>query len=100
MPLQLSMVFVYSINPRENGTDQKNFAKALKTSLEKVRQNHLNIMLHGPTDCGNTFLLKSICSLFPNVFMNPASSTFGWMSVGKSNLVFLNDLQWTRNGIQ
>ena len=35
MALQLSMVFVYSINPRENGTDQKNFAKALKTSLEK-----------------------------------------------------------------
>ena len=76
-----------------------NFAKELKTSLEKGRQKHLN-MLHGPADCGKTFLLKPVCSLFPNVFMNPASSTFGWMGVEKSNLIFLNDLRWALRGIQ
>ena len=57
-------------------------------------------MLHGPADCGKTFLLKPVCSLFPNVFMNPASSSFGWMGVEKSNLIFLNDLRWALRGIQ
>ena len=57
-------------------------------------------MLHGPADCGKTFLLKPVCSLFPNVFMNPASSSFGWMGVEKSNLIFLNDLRWALLGIQ
>ena len=57
-------------------------------------------MLHGPADCGKTFLLKPVCSLFPNVFMNPANSSFGWMGVEKSNLIFLNDLRWALRGIQ
>ena len=57
-------------------------------------------MLHGPADCGKTFLLKPVCSLFPNVFMNPASSSFGWMDIKKSNLIFLNDLRWALRGIQ
>ena len=57
-------------------------------------------MLHGPADCGKTFLLKPVCSLFPNVFMNPASSSFAWMGVEKSNLIFLNDLRWALRGIQ
>ena len=84
----------------KNGIDYKASAKVLKTSLEKGRQKYLNIMLHGPADCGKTFLLKPGCSLFPNVFMNPASSTFGWMGVEKSNLIFLNDLRWAPRGIQ
>ena len=32
--------------------------------------------------------------------MNPASSTFGWMGVEKSKLIFLNDLRWALRGIQ
>ena len=57
-------------------------------------------MLRGPTNCGKTFLLKPVCSLFPNVFMNPASSTFDWMGVKKSNSLSLNDLRWALRGIQ
>ena len=57
-------------------------------------------MLHGPVDRGKLFLLKPVCSLFPNVFMNPASSTFGWMGAEKRNLIFLNDLRWAPRVIQ
>ena len=78
----------------KNGIDYKTFAKTLKISLEKGRKKHLHIMLHDPADCGKIFLHKPVCSLFPNVFMNPASSRFGWMGVEKSNLIFLNDLRW------
>lgn len=61
----------------KNGTGYKTFAKTLKNSLEKGQQKYLNIMLYGPVDCGKTFLFDPVCSLFPNVFMNPASWTFG-----------------------
>ena len=47
--------------------------------------------------------LKPISTLFPNVFMNPASSTLehlaGW-ALKKSILIFLNDFRWTQRGIQ
>ena len=69
------MVFLQILT--KNGIDYKTLAKALKTSLEKGRKKHLNIILHGPVDSGKTFLLQPVCSIFPNVFMNPASSTFG-----------------------
>ena len=57
-------------------------------------------MLHGPADHGKTFLLKPVCSFFPNMFSNPASSTFDWMNIEKSNLISLNDLRLTPRGIQ
>ena len=57
-------------------------------------------MSHGPADPGKTFLLKPVCSSFPNMFRNPASSTFDWMDIEKSNLISLNDLRLTPRGIQ
>ena len=80
--------------------DDKTFANDLKPFQEKGRQKDLNIMLHGPADCGKLCLLKPVCNLFPNVFMDPTSSTFVWMGVEKSNLIFLNDLRWAPRGIQ
>ena len=49
----------------KNGTDYKTFAEGLNTSLENGRQKQLNIMLHGPADCGKTFLLKTSVQSFP-----------------------------------
>ena len=47
--------------------------------------------------------LKPVSTLFPNVLMNPASSTLehlaGW-ALKKSILIFLNDFRWTQRGIQ
>ena len=80
--------------------DDKTFANDLKPSQEKGRQKDLNIMLHGPADCGKLCLLKPVCNLFPNVFIDPTSSTFVWMGIEKSNLLFLNDLRWAPRGIQ
>ena len=77
--------------------DDKTFANDLKPFQEKGRQKDLNIMLHGPADCGKLCLLKPVCNLFPNVFMDPTSSTFVWMGVEKSSLIFLNDLRWAAN---
>ena len=66
----------------KKGADYKSFANALKTSPEKGRQNNLKIIVHGQADRAKKFLLNPVSSLFPNVFMNPASSTLehlaGW----------------------
>ena len=72
---------------------------ALQTAFEQGRQKHVNIILNGPADCGKTFLLKPVSKLLPNVFVNLASPTFGWMDVEKANFIFFNNLQWTPKGI-
>ena len=64
------------------------------TALETGREKNNNILIHGPADCGKTFILSPICDLLPEVFLNPANSTFGWLGVENANLIFLNDLRW------
>ena len=77
-----------------NNIIMKDFAAALHRCLSKGRAKHNNIMLVGPASCGKTFLLNPLLSLVPNVFENPASSTFGWLGAEKANLLLLNDFRW------
>ena len=84
----------------KNNIEHSIFAEAVVECLTKGRQKHVNILLVGPASCAKTFLLKPVVDLFPNVFMNPASSTFGWMGIEKANLVLLNDIRWKPRGIQ
>ena len=65
----------------QNNIKYENFASAIKNSLILGRRKETNILLYGPADCGKTFLLKPVCKILPNVFLNPGSSTFGWMGV-------------------
>ena len=78
----------------QNNIEYENFASAIKNALILGRRKESNILLYGPADCGKTFLLKPAYKILPNVFLNLASSTFGWMGVENSNLIFLNDLRW------
>ena len=44
----------------KNGIEYDLFSHALYISLKEGRGKHLNLLLHGPADCGKTFLLKPI----------------------------------------
>ena len=79
---------------RNNWIDYDEFSRSLYFALRDGREKHLNIMLYGPADCGKSILLDPICDILPGVFTNPANSTFGWMGVENSNLIFFNDLRW------
>ncbi len=78
----------------KNSIDHNTFASALANSLQIGRHKNHNILIHGPGDCGKTFLLKPILKILPLVFKNPASSTYAWLGAEKANLIFLNDLRW------
>ena len=79
----------------KNNIDKEKFCGALYAAIEKGRCKHVNILITGPADCGKTFILEPVCDVFPDVFQNPASSTFGWLGVKTSNLIFINDFRWS-----
>lgn len=83
----------------KNNIDYNTFGVGLQTTFEQGRERHVNIILHGPADCGKTFLLKHFCKLLPNVFMNLVSSNFGWLGREIVSLTFLNGLRWAPKGI-
>ena len=66
--------------------------------LLQGHRKETNILFYDPSECGKTFLLKPVCKILPNVFLNMASSTFGQMGAENSNLIFLNDLRWKPHG--
>ena len=75
-----------------NGIQSTEFAAAVYSLLEKGRGKYRNIMLTGPANCGKTFLLKPLNSIY-HTFRNPASGTFAWVRVEKTECIFLNDFR-------
>ena len=78
----------------KNGLPWKDFANAVYQLLESGRQKHKNLIIVGESNCAKTFLLDPLSVVFKNTFHTPASSTFGWLGVDTSQVVFLNDYRW------
>lgn len=79
---------------QNNGIDQSVFTSAIMMCLEKGRGKKQNVIIVGPTNCGKTFLLKPLLSIY-KTFVNPATGTFAWVGVENSEVVFLNDFRWS-----
>ena len=77
-----------------NNIQAPEIAKAVKVLLLKGRGKHRNLMIVGPANCGKTFMLNPLCSIF-NCFENPASTTFAWVGAESAEIIFLNDLRWS-----
>ena len=76
----------------QNNLQYENFASAIKNALILgCRKETFFCMVQ--LTAAKHFLLKLVCKILPNNFLNPASSTFGWMGVENSNLIFLNNLR-------
>ena len=75
-----------------NNISKREFARAIRTALEKGRGEKQNVMLTGPTNCGKSFLLNPLKDIF-NAFVNPANSTFAWVGAETAETVYLNDFR-------
>ena len=54
-----------------------------------------NIFICSPVNCGKTFLLKPLHTLF-KTFCNPANNRFAWAACAQGDVIFLNNFWWHR----
>jgi len=75
------------------------FAVYLRELLQLGRGKYRNIIIVGPTNCGKSFLLKPLESIF-KTFSNPAADKYAWVGADKAEVILLNDLRWSKELIE
>ena len=78
---------------QSNNIGTEIFATAIYDALKNGRGKYRNVYIHGPTNCGKTFLLSPLKKIF-ECFLNPASGTFAWLGIENAEVVLLNDFRW------
>jgi len=84
---------------KNNHIDLHTFAKAMRNCLTKGRQKYNNIMLTGPTNCGKSFLLDPLESMF-KCFTNPTADKYAWVPLEGCEVALINELRWTEEFIR
>ena len=75
------------------------FSDCIHNLLINGRGKYRNIIITGPANCGNTFLLRLLEDIF-QTFSNPASDKYHWVRAEKAEVVFLKDFCWTSDLIK
>ena len=70
------------------------YADAIRDLLINRRGKFRNVMTTGPTNCGKTFILKPLKTIY-NAFSDPAREKYAWVGVDKEEEIILEDLQWS-----
>ena len=65
----------------------------MKTSERRATKN-ANILLHGPPNCGKSFLLNPL-ELIYKTFCNPATGLYPWIGLDNAEVAYLNDFRWS-----
>lgn len=79
---------------RRNSIPEAAFTEVVRNLLVKGRGKYRNILLKGPANCGKTFLLNPLNSIF-HTFTNPATTSFAWVGAEDCEVIFLNDFRWS-----
>lgn len=79
---------------KQNNVHPYVFAAALRDLMHKGRGKFRNIIIVGPANCGKTFLLSPLTSIF-ETFANPATTSYAWLGVEKAEIILLNDFRWS-----
>ena len=74
------------------------FAHALRDLLINGRGKFRNLLIIGPTNCGKTFMLKPLGSIF-RVFSKPANDKYAWVGADSAEIILLQDYRWSRDMI-
>ena len=78
---------------QHNGISREEFSEAVRNLLQQDRGKYRNVCLKGPANCGKTFLLNPLNTVF-KTFTNPATTTFAWLGAETAEVIFLNDFRW------
>ena len=70
------------------------FAEAMRELLVKACGKYRNIMIVGPANCGKTFLLRPLQTLF-DTFSNPFNDKYAWLGAETAEMIFLNDFRFS-----
>ena len=81
-----------------NGIPESKFCEAVKSLLIKGRGKYRNILIKGPANCGKTFIIDPLNSIY-RTFANPATTTFAWVGAQNAEIMFLNDFRWSEKVI-
>ena len=69
------------------------YPEAVRVLLHEGRGKYRNILLAGLANCGKTFSLNPLNSVFKS-FCNPATTTVAWVGADSAEVIFLNDFRW------
>ena len=78
---------------QRNGISRDEFSQAVRNLLQQGRGKYRNVSLKVPANCGKTFLLNPLNTVF-KTFTNPATTTFAWLAAETAEVIFLNDFRW------
>ena len=78
---------------QRNEIDLHVFCKAVYSLLQCGRGKYRNIFIHGPANCGKTFILSPLKEIY-STFCNPATGTFAWVGAEEAEIIVLNDFRW------
>ena len=77
-----------------NSIPVKSFCRAVYIALEKGREKYQNIFIYGLANCGKTFILLPLKSIY-KAFCNPATGTLAWMGADEAKIIYLNYFRWS-----
>lgn len=79
---------------RNNNINLYTFADAIRKCLIVGRAKYYNILLHGPRNCGKSFLLNPLEDMF-RCFLNPTEGKYCWVGLDDCEVAVLQDLRWS-----
>ena len=84
-----------------NGVDAVEFTADIRNSLENGRGKGRNLYIWGESNCAKSFMLMPLLAVYgeERIFMSPADNKFNWVGANTKDAVFLNDLNYSEEGV-
>lgn len=73
--------------------EERSFCNAIYNALEKGRGKYRNVYIHGPANCGKSFIVSPLKVIY-QAFSNPATGSFAWIGAEEAEIIYLNDFRW------
>ena len=81
-----------------NGIDTFQFVASIKDLLFHGGGKNRTLIITGPVNCGETFMLKPLELIFNfSIFENPANDKYAWVGSEKTKVFLLNEFRWSKD---